>query len=48
MKADGHPTLALVNLQTQGRDPIDSKCVHLYGMLTRLSERKTLTTAMKE
>ena len=47
VKADRHPTLALVDLQTQGGDLIDSKFVHLYRILTRPSEKKTLTTAIK-
>ena len=47
MKAHGHPALALVDLQTQGGDLIDSKFVHFYRIPTRLSEKKTLTTAIK-
>jgi hypothetical protein len=47
VKADGHPALALVDLQTQGGDLIDSKFVHLYGIPTRPSEKKKLTTAIK-
>ena len=47
MKADGHPALALVDLQTQGGDLIDSKFVHLYYIPTRPSEKKTLSTAIK-
>ena len=47
MKANGHPALALVDLQTQVGDMIDSKFVHLYRILTRPSAKKTLTTAIK-
>ena len=47
VKADGYPALALVDLQTQGGDLIDSKFVHLYCILTRPSVKKTLTTTIK-
>ena len=47
VKADGHPALALVDLQTQGGDLIDSKFIYLYSIPTRPSEKKTLTTAIK-
>ena len=47
MKADRHPALALADFQTQGEDLIDSKCVHLYHIPTRPSEKKILTTAIK-
>ena len=47
MIVDGHSALVLVDLQTQVGDVIDSKFVHLYCILTRLSERKTLTIAIK-
>ena len=47
MKADRHLTLALVDLQTQVGDLIDSRFVHLYCVPTRPSEKKTLTTAIK-
>ena len=48
VKANGHPALALVDLQTQGGDLINSKFVHLYCIPTRPSEKKILTTAIKE
>ena len=47
MKADWHTALALVDLQTQEGDLIDSKFVHFYLIPTRLSEKKTLTAAIK-
>ena len=47
VKADGHPVLALVDLQTQEGDLIDFKFVHFYCMPTSWSEKKTLTTAIK-
>ena len=47
VKANGHPILALVDPQTQGGDLIDFKFVHLYRILTRPSEKKTLTTRIK-
>ena len=47
VRADGHPVLALVDLQTQQGDLIDSKFVHLYRILTRSGEKNTLTTAIK-
>ena len=48
MKADRHPALALGDLQTQVGVLINSKLFRLYCILTRLSEKKTLTTAIKE
>ena len=47
MKANRHPALSLVDLQSQGGDLIDSTLVHLHHILTRLSEKKILTTAIK-
>ena len=47
VKANRHPMLALVDLQPQVGDLFDCKFVHLYRILTRLSEKKTLTTAIK-
>ena len=47
VKANRHPALALVDLHTQVDDLIDSKLIHLYHLLTRLSEKKILTTAIK-
>ena len=46
-KADRHPALALVDLQTQVVDLINSKFVHLYCIPIGPSEKKTLTTAIK-
>ena len=47
MKADGHATLALVDLHTQRGDLSDSKFVHLYRIRIRPSAKKTLTTTIK-
>ena len=47
MKADWHPALALVDLQTQVGDLIDFKFVQLYHILTGRSQKKTLTTVNK-
>ena len=47
-KADGHLALTLVHLQIQGGDLVDYKFVHLDRIPTRTSEKKTLTTAIKE
>ena len=47
MKADAHPVLALVDLQTQVEYLINSKFVHLYRLLTGLYEKKKLTILIK-
>ena len=47
VKTDGHAALALVYLQTQGGDLINYKFVHLYGIPTRLCEKKAQTTAIQ-
>ena len=47
VKADEHLPLALVDLQTQEGDLIDSKFVHLYRIPTRPRDKKTLTTTIK-
>ena len=47
VKADRHSALALVDLQTQRGDLIDSKLVHPYRIPTRPSEKKTQTTSIK-
>ena len=47
VKANGHPALPLVDLQTQVGDLINSQFVYLYRIPTRSSEKKTLTTAIK-
>ena len=47
MKAEGHAALALVDLQTQGGDLIDSKFVYLNRTPTRRREKQSLTTAIK-
>ena len=47
VKANRHPTLALVDLQTLGVDLINTKFVHLYCIRTRLSEKKTVTSTIQ-
>ena len=47
VKANRHPALALVDLQTQEGHLIDSKFVKLYRIPTRPSKMKTLTTTIK-
>ena len=47
VKADGHRTRVLVDLQTQGGDLIVYKFVHLYRIATRLSDKKILSTGIK-
>ena len=46
-KADGHSTLALVDLLTQVGHLIYSQFDHLYRIRIRLSEKKTLNTAIQ-
>ena len=48
VKTNGHRALAVVDGQTQEEDLIDSKFVHLYRIPTRVSETKTVTTAIEE
>ena len=47
VKAYRHPALALVDLQAQEGDLINSKFVHLYCILTGPSEKKLLTIVIK-
>ena len=47
VKANGHPALTLVDLQTQAGDLVDATFVHLYRTLTISIERKVLTTTIK-
>ena len=47
MNADRYPVLALVDLQTQEGNLMYSKFVHLYGIPTSLSEKKTLLAAIQ-
>ena len=47
IKADRHPALALIDLQTYGGNLIDYRFVPLHNITTRLSEKKTLTTTIK-
>lgn len=48
VKPDGHLALALIDIQTQVGVLIDSKFFHLYCILTRTSEKKTLGTMIRE
>jgi len=47
VKVNGHPALALVNLQTTGGDLINAQFVHLYGLPTYGIDKKSLNTAIK-
>jgi len=47
VKVNGHPTLALVDLQTTGGDLINAQFVHLYGLPTYGIDKKSLNTAIK-
>jgi len=42
VKVNGHPALALVDLQTTGGDLINAQLVHLYGLPT-LRNRQEVT-----
>ena len=47
VKADKYSALALVRLQTQEGDLIDSKFIYLYRIPTRSREIRILTTVIK-
>jgi len=47
VKVNGHPALALVDLQTTGGDLINAQFVHLYGLPTYRIDKKSLNTAIK-
>jgi len=47
VKINGHPALALVDLQTTGGDLINAQFVHLYGLPTYRIDKKSLKTAIK-
>jgi len=47
VKVNSHPALALVDLQTTGRDLINAQFVHLYGLTTYSIDNKLLNTAIK-
>jgi len=47
VKVNGHPALALVDLQTTGGDLINARFVHLYGLPTYAIDKKSLNTAIK-
>jgi len=47
VKVNGHPALALVDLQTTGGDLINAQFVHLYGLPTNGIDKKSLNTAIK-
>jgi len=47
VKVNGHPALALVDLQTTGGDLINAQFVHLYSLPTYGIDKKSLNTAIK-
>jgi len=47
VKVNGHPALALVDLQMTGGDLINAQFVHFYGLPTYGIDKKTLNTAIK-
>jgi len=47
VKVNGHPALALVDLQTTGGDLINPQFVHLYSLPTYGIDKKSLNTAIK-
>jgi len=47
VKVNGHPALALVDLQTTGGDLIKAQFVHLYGLPTYGIDKKSLNTVIK-
>jgi len=47
VKVNGHPALALVDLQTTSRDLIKAQFAHLYGLPTYGLDKKSLNTAIK-
>jgi len=47
VKVNGHPALALVDLQTTGGDLINGQFIHLSGLPTYVIDKKSLNTAIK-
>ena len=47
VKVNGHPALALIDLQTLGGDLISAQFVYLYKLPVVKIEPKTLATAIK-
>jgi len=47
VKVNGHPAVALVDLQTTSGDLINAQFVHLYGLPTYGIDKKSLNTAIK-
>jgi len=47
VKVNGHPALALVDLQTTGGDLINAQFVHLYGLPTYGIDKKSFYTMIK-
>jgi len=47
VKVNGHPALALVDLQTTGGDLINEQFMHLYSLPTYAIDKKSLNTAIK-
>jgi len=48
VKVNGHPALALVDLQTTGGDLINAQFVHLFGLPTYGIDKKSRNTSIKE
>jgi len=48
INVNGHPTFALVDLQTTGGYLINAQIVHLYGLPTYGIDKKSLNTGIKE
>jgi len=47
VKVNGHPALALVDLQATGGDLINAQFVYLYGLTTYAMDKKSLNTGIK-
>jgi len=47
VKVNGHPALALLDLQTTGGDLINAQFVYLYDLFTYGIDKKSLNTAIK-
>ena len=47
VKVNGHPALALVDLQTTSGDLINAQFLHLYDRSTYRIDKKSLNTAIK-
>jgi len=47
VQVNGHPALALVDLQMTGRDLINAQSMHLYAQPSYGIDKKSLSTAIK-